>query len=323
MLATLIDAPFEDDDWLFEIKWDGVRALAVCSDETVLLSRNGNDVTATYPELQKLHQRLVAIDAIVDGEIVAMAQGRPSFERLQSRINLQNARDIERGAKAIPVSYVAYDLLYLDGKNITGSPLEERRRLLGELVVPADFLQVSHSTRGDGEALFEVACNNELEGIVAKKLGTPYRPGKRTREWLKVKTVHQADVVIGGWSKGEGARSDTFGSLLVGAYTDEGLSFVGSVGTGFTDARLQEVLPMLRERETDECPFSQDCKGLTSGRWGKPLKDPHWVRPELVAQVEFRELTSAGKLRAPSFKGLRSDKAPHECRFEELTATTR
>ncbi|MFN2387983.1 MAG: non-homologous end-joining DNA ligase [Actinomycetota bacterium] len=320
MMATLIEEPFDDDGWIFEPKWDGIRALATCTDATLLLSRNQNDISATYPELARLHERLVALDAIVDGEIVAMESGRPSFEQLQNRINLQEARAIERAVKLIPVTYIAFDLLYLDGRSVIGESVEERKRLLEELVIPNERIQVSPHVRGDGKSLFDIACESKLEGIVAKKLGCPYRPGKRGREWLKVKTTYEADVVIGGWSRGEGSRRGTFGALLVGAYGEDGLRFVGSVGTGFTDRVLEALMPRLQEVRSDTCPFIEGPKGLSAGRFGKPIRDPCWTRPELVCTVEFRELTSAGKLRAPSFKGLRPDNDPQACLFDELVA---
>jgi bifunctional non-homologous end joining protein LigD len=318
MMATLVQDAFDDDDWIFEPKWDGVRAIATCEDQTFLLSRNRNDITIQYPELAKLHERLVCFDAIVDGEIVAMHQGRPSFERLQSRINLQNERDIARIATQIPVSFVAYDLLYLDGRSLLKTPLEERKELLDELVVVSDNVQVSPYVRGDGTTLYEAACAQNLEGIVAKKLGTSYRPGKRGKDWLKVKTTKEADLVIGGWSKGEGSRSASFGSLLVGAYSENGLRFVGAVGTGFSEKTMESLLPQLQELATDEMPFSEDPRTMGTGRFGKPIKDPVWVRPDLITRVEFRELTSTGRLRAPSFKGLRSDLDPAECTFAAL-----
>ncbi len=319
MMATLVPDAFDDENWIFEPKWDGVRALAICQrDATALVSRNQNDITSTYPEFAKLHDRLVCNDAIVDGEIVAMQSGRPSFERLQSRINLQNERDIARMAKEIPATYIAFDLLYLDGRSLIAEPVEVRKELLDELVVPTDQVQVSPYTECDGINLFETARRMNLEGIVGKKLGCPYKPGKRVRDWVKVKTTHEADLVIGGWSQGEGSRSSTFGSLLVGAYEDGELRFTGSVGTGFTEKLLGEVLPQLEALRTPECPFAVDPRKSAGGRFGKPIKNPRWVRPELVARVEFRELTSVGKLRAPSFKGLRSDKDPKDCLFEEL-----
>jgi bifunctional non-homologous end joining protein LigD len=319
MLAASRPDPFDDPRWLFEPKWDGVRTIAVCSDETILVSRTGRNVTETYPELGHLHEHLVAKGAIVDGEIVSFEGGRPSFERLQSRINLHNAHDIERATKSIPVTFIAFDLLYLDGRSLVDLPLERRKEVLEETVVVSSHIRVSSPcVTGEGVALSQAIRQAELEGIVAKKLGSPYRPGRRSREWLKIKVVHEADVVIGGWSRGEGSRSDAFGSLLVGAYDDEGLRFVGSVGTGFDRRTLDRVLGRLRPLESEDCPFVDDCNGLLAGRFHKTLKNPRWTRPELVAKVEYRELTASRRLRAPSFKGLRDDKPPEQCRLEDL-----
>ena len=323
MAATLIEKPFDDDRWLFEVKWDGIRALAVCIDEeTVLLSRNRRDITATYPELARFHDRVVGLEAVVDGEIVALQDGRPSFERLQSRMNLQNEHEIKRLMKSCPIVYIVFDLLYLDGRSLVGEPVEKRKELLSEVIVPSNTVQVSHYERGAGTAMFEAARAAKLEGIVAKKLGTPYRPARRTREWLKIKTIHDADVVIGGWSRGEGSRSSSFGSLLVGAYDGDALRFIGAVGTGFTDSMLAELIPRLRELEADDCPFEGGIDAVKAGRFGKPIRDPHWMHPELVARVEYREVTSVGRLRAPSFKGLRTDKSPDECLYDDMPGRT-
>ena len=317
MMATLVDEPFDDERWIFEPKWDGIRALGFCEDETVLLSRNQRDITAAYPELQRLHERLVCFDAVVDGEIVAMEEGRPSFELLQQRMNLQDPKSIERATKTIPVTYLAFDLLYLDGKNVTRLPVEERRSMLEELVVPYDRVQVSSSVEGEGVALFEAAAAARLEGIVAKKLGSSYRPGKRSKDWLKVKTKREVELVVGGWTRGEGSRSRSFGALLVGAYEGSDLRYVGSVGTGYPEKILDELSGRLEQLEVDECPFAEDPTGERN-RFGKVIKGPRWVRPELVARVEFRELTSGIRLRAPSFKGLRDDKPPEDCTVDEL-----
>jgi bifunctional non-homologous end joining protein LigD len=320
MLATLGTESFDREGWIFEPKWDGVRAFGVCTEDgTMLLSRNRNDITKTYPELGKLHERLVAIDAILDGEIVTLQNGRPSFERLQSRINLHNERDVKRASQTTPVLFMAFDLLYQDGRTLLDLPLEERKERLEALVVPNEAVQVSPYIPEEGKALYDAACEQKLEGVVAKKLGCPYRPGRRVRDWIKIKTTFTADVVIGGWSAGEGSRSSSFGSLIVGAYKDDELHYVGSVGTGFSEKVLAEVLESLEGLRTDECPFVEDPRKLSrENRYSKMIRDPRWVRPELVAKVEFRELTSANRLRAPSFKGLRSDKTAESCTMDEL-----
>ncbi|MGI8708358.1 MAG: non-homologous end-joining DNA ligase, partial [Actinomycetota bacterium] len=320
MNATLSTEAFDKDGWIFEPKWDGVRALAVCKEETKLISRNQRDITSAYPELGGLHERLVALDAVVDGEIVAFDEGRPSFEKLQSRINLQNPRDIERVMSSIPVTYIAFDLLYLDGRSLITAPIEERKAALDEIVIPGGRMQVSTFVATEGIALLEAVKQRRLEGLVAKKLGGSYRPGKRVRDWLKIKIVHDADVIIGGWSRGEGSRSTRFGSLLVGAYLEGELRFLGAVGTGFTGRELDTLWPKLQALETSDRPFVEDPTGTRSNPFGKVLRDPHWTKPELVAKVEFRELTSVGRLRAPSYKGLRNDKSAEECLYEDLVA---
>ena len=317
MLATLEREPFDDDRFLFEMKWDGVRALAAFTDQTLFLSRNQRDITATYPELASLHDRVVALEAVVDGEIVAIHAGRPSFERLQSRINLSDEKEIARAAKTIPVTFIVFDLLYLDGRSLISLAVEERKRLLAEIIVPSEKIVVSEGEVGAGTALFDVAASARLEGIVAKRLGSPYRPGKRTREWIKIKTLYDAELVVGGWTAGTGSRSSAFGALLLGAYDGDELRFVGLVGTGFDERALGDMLTRLRNLETDEAPFA-DPAGISAGRFGKPIKNPHWVRPELVCKVEFREVTSGVRLRAPSFKGIIHDADPRDCTIEGL-----
>lgn len=315
MLATLARAAFDDERWAFEPKLDGVRAIATCRQDTRLVSRNGADITVAYPELHRLHERLVALDAMLDGEIVAMEAGRPSFERLQSRMHVRNEREIERLSKLIPVSYVVFDLLYLDGRNLVGEPYARRRELLEEAVVASDRLQLSTSVPEHGLALYQAAEHLGLEGIVAKRLASPYELGRRSQNWLKVKRTHDADLVIGGWSPGQGARERTLGALLMGAYDEAGaLQFVGSVGTGFTDRALATMEADLRSRARAESPFSP----ASTAELRKHAPGASWVAPDLVGRVEFRELTSGTKLRAPSFKGVRSDKVPAECTLRAL-----
>ncbi|MEX0875490.1 MAG: non-homologous end-joining DNA ligase [Actinomycetota bacterium] len=310
MLATLITRPFDDDEWAFEPKWDGIRALSVCDEETKLVSRNDRDVTVAYPELHEMHKQLVALDAIVDGEIVAFEDGVPSFQKLQSRMHVRGAHDISRLMKTIPVAYIAFDLIYLDGRDLRELSYSERRELLDQSVVATRWFQLSPFVQGDGRPLFEAASAQGLEGVVGKRLSSRYESGQRSKNWLKIKTTFDADVVIAGWNEG---GSGGLRSLVTAVYDGDRLRSTGTVGTGF-DVRSREMLEgMLRPLETDEVPFSQ------AELKGKPeLRHAHWVRPELVATVEFRQLTAAGKLRAPSFKGLREDLDPRECTFAKL-----
>lgn len=317
MLATLTEEAFDDPEWSFEPKWDGIRALAVCNTETRLVSRNGNNVTAGYPELQRLHERLVALDAIVDGEIVAFEDGRPSFQQLQGRMHVRDPKRLEHLTRQIPVVFMAFDLIYLDGVDLTGDALTERRRLLEEAVVVSEHLQLSPVVQGSGRALFDAAREQSLEGIVAKRSDSTYQPGKRARSWLKVKVIFDADVVIVGWSEGEGRREGGIGSLVMAVFDDGELRYVGNVGTGFDHATLQQTGRQLRPLATDSSPLPRDAV-----RSHPELRNAHWVEPELVATVEHRQLTGAGKLRAPAFKRWRDDKEPRECTFDQLQPDT-
>lgn len=317
MLATLAARAFDDPAWGFEPKWDGIRAIATCGEQTHLVSRNQRDVTVAYPELHGLHDRLVAIDAMLDGEIVALADGVPSFERLQQRMHLRDDRQVRQAAVRIPVVYMVFDVLYLDGRDVTGRSLRERRRLLEEIVVPSEQVQVSPLTEGAGVALYRAAAAHGLEGIVAKRLSSLYRPGVRSREWLKVKVVFDADVVIVGWTEGEGQRASTFGALVMAVYEGGALRFAGNVGTGFDDPALDDALDRLRAVETAEPPFPGDVV-----RSRPELRRAHWATPSLVATVQHRGVTAAGRLRAPSFRGFRDDGDPEQCTFDQLAAGT-
>lgn len=310
MLPTLADAPFNSPEHLFEVKWDGVRVLAFCDGtSTHLYSRTGRDCTHQYPEFSGLHRRLGLPNAVLDGEIVALdPAGRPSFELLQSRINLSRATDVARGVARVSLDLVLFDLVFDSGQWIGGQPLTERIDRLGGAVTFGERVLRSEPIPHHGCALFEAAKAKGLEGIVAKAMRSHYLPGRRTREWMKIKTVYDIDVVIGGFSAGVNSRAGSLGALQVGAYDGEGrLQFLGSVGTGFKDRDLVTMRARLEELEAPQSPFA-----------GKlPLKGVRFVRPELVAKVQYRELTSAMRLRAPSYKGLRDDKRPEECLLPE------
>jgi len=313
MLATLASDPFDDPEWAFEPKWDGIRAIAICDGATTLLSRNQRDITAAYPELHRLHDQLVAHDAMVDGEIVALENGVPSFQLLQRRMHVRDPEQIERLTKEIPVCFMVFDALYLDGENLTSLSYEERRERLEACVVPSPILQLSPSTIGNGVALFDAVAKQQMEGVMGKKLTSTYEPGGRSKYWLKFKTKFDADVVIVGWTEGTGHRIGTIGSLAMAVYDDGELRYVGQVGTGFTERTLPETMKRLEELGEVDDLFPP---GTVRPAYGP--RTVHWVPPRLVAMVEYRQVTAAGRLRVPSFKGLRDDKLPEQCTFDQL-----
>ena len=303
---------FDDDGWWFEPKLDGIRCLAdLATGETILRTRRGRDVTAQYPELHMVHELVDQVNAVIDGEIVAFDErGRNSFEALQQRMNLQGQRAIARASKQIPVALVVFDLLWLDGHDTTGLGLEQRRELL-ELVVEEDpRLQVMSHVQGEGKAFTESARTLELEGVVAKRMGSTYLPGRRSPDWRKIKLTDTQDCVILGWTPGQGGRGTSFGALLVGAIDADGeMRWIGQVGTGFTDTTLKAVLaqlePLVRADPPIDDPELAAVKGAT------------FVEPELVCEVGYLEITkSTKKMRAPTFKGMRPDKTPDECVLE-------
>lgn len=302
MLARSADEPPGDEGWAYEIKWDGVRAIGYSEGGRLRLeSRNGRDITSRYPELRGLGAELGAREVVLDGEVVAFDdQGRPSFERLQGRMHLASEGAVRRRMRDAPVAYMLFDLLYLDGRVTIELPYEDRRELLLGLDLNGAVWRTPEHHMGDGEALLAASREHGLEGIVAKRLGCPYEPGRRSRNWVKVKNVFRQELVVGGWMPGEKGRRGRFGALLVGHYDDEALRYAGRVGSGFTEAELIRLGKLLEPLARKESPFE--------GR--QPPKGAVWVEPELVAEVEFREWTRAGTLRAPVYKGLREDKDP-------------
>ena len=311
MLAEGGHQEFDDPKWRFEPKLDGIRTLAYLStDLTRLITRTGRDVTTQYPEVHMIHELVNQVNAVMDGEIVAFDEdGKNSFEALQQRMNLANEREIKRIAKQIPVSVVAFDLLWLDGRDLTELELEERRELLDAVLEEDERLQRVTYVEGEGKELVKAARSHGLEGVVAKRRGSRYHPGRRSPDWRKIKLTNTQDCVILGWTPGQGGRAGTFGALLVGAYDDGKLRWIGQVGTGFTDKMLGQVMERLEPLVTKE-PASDD-PDLAAVKWAT------FVRPELVCEVEYLEITkSTKKMRAPSFKGLRTDKAPEDCILE-------
>ena len=332
MLASSIDKPFDNPDWLFEIKWDGYRAVAFINDGKVrLVSRNQNDLTAQFPELAALPQFIKARSAILDGEIVALDdEGRPSFSLMQQRTGFRPGRPRIGRRTAVPVVYYAFDLLYLDGLDLRRVPLERRKQLLAERIVPGDgsvdgnVLRFSDHYAEKGLALFQAAEQKGLEGIVAKKRASTYHE-TRSHDWLKIKITQRQECVIGGYTDPEGSR-DYFGALVLGLYDGRGrLIHVGQVGTGFDQRTLKDVFSALQPLATNKNPFFGEIgelKEIGGLKEAGVLKKAHFVRPKLVAEVKFSEWTheteeGGPKLRAPVFMGLRTDKAAEECTLEE------
>ena len=300
MLASPWPAPFTDPGWLFEMKWDGVRAvLAWDGEQPVLYSRTGREVTGSYPELAGFAP---GRPCVLDGEIVAFdEQGRPSFPSLQKRIGIGGGMLATQAARANPISYVVFDLLF-DGEDLRNRPIEQRLERLGALNLPAPLVG-SAVVETEGEALFAAVAERGLEGIVAKRLGSRYRPGERSPDWRKIPHVRVVRAVVGGFTPGGGGRTGTFGSLALGLWEGTRLRWIGSVGTGFDDVALRAIRAALDEMTVTESPFEKD-SDLPAGTT--------WVVPHLVARVEFKEWTTAGRLRAPSFKGFLADPAEEQ-----------
>jgi bifunctional non-homologous end joining protein LigD len=318
MLASSVAKAFDDPDWLFEIKWDGYRAVAFIEDGRVrLVSRNQNDLTAQFFELGSLPQFVNAQRAILDGEIVALdEEGRPSFSLIQQRTGLQPGKRRLARREGVPVIYYAFDLLYLDGLDLRRVALERRKQLLQDRIKVGGVIQFSDHYAEKGLALFEAAKQRGLEGILAKKRSSVYQE-KRSNDWLKIKITQRQECVIGGYTAPEGSR-EYFGALVLGLYDEQGrLILVGQVGTGFDQKTLKEMFAQLQGLKTKQNPFYGEIGGL---------RKIQLVRPELVAEIKFAEWTHESteggmKLRAPVFMGLRADKPAEDCRLEEVVAS--
>ncbi len=303
MLATLVDEPFDDPDWLFEIKWDGYRAICTVQEDgsVELISRNGLDFLSKFPSLRELANAWTTLPIVVDGEIVNLdSQGRSSFQRLQE--SLKNPRS--------HITFAAFDLLYADGKDLRKTPLEERKALLERSIADNDLVLYSKHVDGKGCALFAQAQKKSLEGIIGKKRDSLYVE-RRTRDWVKIKAQLVQECVIGGFTEPRGSRTG-FGSLLLGLYEGKDLRYVGHAGTGFNTELLASLTKDLKKIGRPTSPFSNKVEANTK---------PHWVQPKMVAQIRFTEWTRDGYMRQPAFLGLRLDKDPKECKREKPVDT--
>jgi bifunctional non-homologous end joining protein LigD len=319
MLAKPGEVPESaSDDWAYEIKWDGVRALGYANrGKWCMLSRRLEDVSARYPELEEIADVLKDRSAILDGEVVALDdQGRPRFQLIQSRMGLTSPAAVKAKAKKQPVDYVIFDLLHLDGHCVRDLPYVQRRELLESLGLDGPRWRVPSYRLDGGPDLLEAARRQGLEGIVSKRADSSYRPGKRTGEWIKTRVWQRQEFAIGGYIPGEGSRAKRVGSLLVGYYDkrrselrkgqEQTLHFAGGVGSGLKEADLEFLTKELRKRERPDSPFD------VGKPTGPKARFAVWCEPELVCEVSWTEWTNQGTLRQPAFKGMRDDKDPGE-----------
>src|SRR5215472_8395 len=306
-LATLTKDRFSDPAWLYERKFDGERCIAYRSgDEVLLMTRNQQDVSSTYPEIHDALAAQRTAEFVCDGEVVAFDGAATSFSRLQQRLGVRDPSEELR--RRVPVYYYVFDLLYAEGRDVRPLLLHERKKLLSQVISFSDPLKYTEHRDGDGVAYFEHACRQRWEGLIAKRAAAAYRSG-RTRDWLKFKCENSQELLICGYTDPKGSRTH-FGALLLGYYDADGrLAYAGKVGTGFSEATLASLGKSLREIERTEPPFDRDLLPRASNG-GPPRSGVHWVEPMLVAQVGFTEWTEAGQLRHPRFLGLRRDKDP-------------
>ena len=305
MLASLTRHPFDSPDYLYELKWDGIRALAtVQGGSATLTDRNGREITHVFPELAQIGVQAKDGGTVLDGEIVCLdKEGRPSFSLLQERLAHPNARS--RNAQA---NYIVFDVLYVNGMSVMKEPLHRRKARLHQLLPSSELVQPCAYIEREGKAFFHATCQLGLEGIVAKEKSSLYSPGKRSSAWQKVKRWRECEFTIGGYAFG-GQRGELFASLLLGLYNGQGaLEYVGSVGAGFSKPQAKAVYKSLTPRHTDICPFNI----LPS-----MPKFFFWCRPELVCQVQYGEFSTDGKLRYPIYMTMREDKAPPDCTLQD------
>src|SRR3984957_9683091 len=311
MKAQITERPPSGDDWLFEVKWDGVRAIALIENESLhLQSRTGNRCERQYPELAGITHQGAAETAVLDGEIAVLdAKGVSQFHLIQPRIMNADPNSVAHMARSTPVVYFAFDLLYLNGYDLRGVHLDERRKLLEQVVTPDAVFRISTVFSGGGEEMLEAARENGLEGLIAKRATSTYK-SKRSSEWIKIKIVTQQQSAIGGFTEPQGDRSH-FGALVLGVYNGGKLNWVGNVGTGFDQKTAAYLASRLKPLIVEKCPFAER---------PKPDRGMTWVKPELVAQVKFASWTQDNRLRAPVYLGLREDVKPAEAVREDAAA---
>jgi DNA ligase D-like protein (predicted ligase)/DNA ligase D-like protein (predicted 3'-phosphoesterase) len=306
MLASPAETPFSSKDWIFEIKWDGIRAISYINKELRIKSRNNIELVHNFPELRELETLID--NAVLDGEIVVMREGKPDFQTLIERSNATDTRDIEYMRQKYSATYVVFDILEKDGKPLIDLPLMERKNFLKRFLKEGRHVTISMFVEDEGEAYYELAVRKGIEGIMAKKKSSVYEPGIRSHTWLKIKKLQSCDCIIFGFTKGTGFREQTFGALILGLYDESKSIFVGKVGTGFTDRDQERLVEAFKLLVVEE----ETLEGVDV-----PEKVT-WLKPQLVCQVIYQSVTKHGKLRMARYRGLRLDKTATECKIDQI-----
>jgi DNA ligase D-like protein (predicted ligase)/DNA ligase D-like protein (predicted 3'-phosphoesterase) len=307
MLTRTADTPFSSKDWIFEVKWDGIRAICYVYDDLSIKSRNQKELRDNFPELHELQN--LTKNIVLDGEIIILREGKIDFQSLIKRVQASGGFEIESLSKSFPATYVVFDVLELEGKPLVDKSLLERKAILKNQVKEGRYVIHSLFADGEGEAYYKAVIDKGLEGIVAKKKQSPYESGRRSNNWLRIKKVVTCDCVVFGYTEGKGRREKTFGALVLGLYDKKQQPvFVGKVGTGFTDDTLENLTKTFQELKSEE-------KILDVGDISDKIT---WLNPILICQVEYQSATEDNKLRLPRFRGLRFDKTPLECTLDQI-----
>jgi DNA ligase D-like protein (predicted ligase) len=306
MLAQTAAKPFSSKDWLFEIKWDGIRAISYVDTDLSIRSRYGKELKRNFPELNELVA--LARNTVLDGEIVVIREGKPDFQTLLERSRSTSTRDVEYLAARFPAIIVVFDMLEKDGKPLLALPLIERKHLLKEYVKDGKNVVLSEFVEEQGEAYYSASLKHGLEGIMAKQKDSPYEPGVRSHNWLKMKHLLTCDCAIFGYTQGKGSREQMFGALILGLYEEGRPVYVGKVGTGFSEALMELLMKAFSELKV---------KTKTLQNVDVPEKIT-WLKPDLVCEVAYQAVTKDGKLRMPRFHGLRTGKSPRECTLDQI-----
>jgi len=306
MLAKSADEPFDSEEWIYEVKWDGIRALIYVNDEFSIRSRNDKELKHNFPELEEL--KTLASNAVIDGEIIVMKNGKADFQALSERSKAGSDQDIIYLSHKHPATYIIFDMLEKDGQPLIHLPLIERKSLLKKYVTEGQHVLISDYIEKQGKAYYEAALARGVEGIMAKNKQSPYEPGIRSSTWLKIKRTLSCDSVIFGYTEGEGARKSTFGALILGLYDNKIPTYVGKVGTGFSQETRTSLLRTFE-------PLRVSWKTLQTENIAERIT---WLKPQLVCQVSYQNTTKEGKLRMPRFRNLRNDKAPTECTLDQI-----